>query len=674
MTQSVFFAPADRRALVIPGLPADKTYTFSIRAYRGVDKDVALGGVILSDAVATVPYKPEEGVAFEGDITGTIQGRPSLQVVLNLEAIASDSVLSTAEKPALIIEYNQIVDQAEKLDAKAATFGTKFDTLRNALTAALNSLNAYLDTLAPAWDDSSQHSVINPAIFRDTWGLVYERIADLSNAFARGALAEVDNIDAGGPLFIGTLPPSKADPGLINANIPLGSNVVVNSDFTRGIFGWIRTISDPSVTFSTNLPGWHGRRNVAFMTRASLGVGVNIDANPDALWNGGALASAPRFALPVSQGDRVFARALLAPHRCTGQVWLLVFDRVGTLVQAEVMSGGTPGGAGNGENFGNPVGLIRTIDNPASAWAIVMIRMIGTGEADPYLFFAEPMITKVAPGQTAFPAYTSGRADGNADVTITISGPSSDTLTYTSTGVLDPAEQLPRTYVYELNSLSGPITSGATWNYRIIEGTVNGFAASSTLRSMSVSSGAGQFALSSLGSNSAQVEILGSFSSGGDGVSMFLQLTKAFASPPTGGSGGGGPASASQSSGFSSVTLSTMATISNELDVTSTGTTQTVTVNMQFSPPLTFESSNTIELQLERWNGAAWVAMGAAVSANSSTLYDVELNRYIRSQAVFNFSRTATITAGSNQRTRLRARRSVGTANHTASGTLTLTA
>jgi len=183
MSQSVFFAPADRRALILPGLAADGEYTFQIRAYRKVDKDVALAGLITSDA-ASVTYQPSTEVAFNGDITGTIQGRPSLQVVLNLEAIASDLVLSTAEKPALILEYNRVADEVTKVDAKAATFDPDYTAERNAVAAAKAALDAYLATLTPAWNDTSQHTAINATTFRNSWQGLYSSLATLSTAIS----------------------------------------------------------------------------------------------------------------------------------------------------------------------------------------------------------------------------------------------------------------------------------------------------------------------------------------------------------------------------------------------------------------------------------------------------------------------------------------------------------
>jgi hypothetical protein len=74
--EETFQLPADRRALIIRGVPADLHYTFGVRAYRVVDLVIAPRGLIQSpvaqpSAAAENPYRPSSSVAFTGDITGT---------------------------------------------------------------------------------------------------------------------------------------------------------------------------------------------------------------------------------------------------------------------------------------------------------------------------------------------------------------------------------------------------------------------------------------------------------------------------------------------------------------------------------------------------------------------------------------------------------------------------
>lgn len=75
--ETVYTVPAQKRAFILFGQPANKYYTFGVRAYRKVDKNIAASGIIQSSIVkpsisSENPYRPSSSVAFSGDITGTI--------------------------------------------------------------------------------------------------------------------------------------------------------------------------------------------------------------------------------------------------------------------------------------------------------------------------------------------------------------------------------------------------------------------------------------------------------------------------------------------------------------------------------------------------------------------------------------------------------------------------
>lgn len=301
-------------------------------------------------------------------------------------------------------------------------------------------------------------------------------------------------IDAGGPLLIGQLPPSKADPGLINSNVPLGANAVVNSDFTRGKFGWRAGNGTLDSQWGVNLtgtPNWFGQRNVMWMTApGAFAINSVRDLSPNALWEGGGLPNALQFAMPVVAGDRLAASVLGAQHRCTIQLYILIFDGAGTLISAPVVGGGTPGGAANGDpaNFTH---LTNFADVPSNGrWAIPMMRMLGTGESDPHIFFTEPMLAKVAAGQNVVPRYSPGRSDPNADVTATVSGPADITMQFRADlALLSP---LPLTADYQLGVAgASPLTSGVSWSVAVVSGSFTGTAPSI------VGSGTGQLRINS---------------------------------------------------------------------------------------------------------------------------------------------------------------------------------
>jgi len=83
--ETVYEVPAVKRAFIIYGTPANNYYTFGVRAYRKVDKDIAPAGIIASTLVKATytdenPYRPSASVAFVGNVTGTVNNIPANQV------------------------------------------------------------------------------------------------------------------------------------------------------------------------------------------------------------------------------------------------------------------------------------------------------------------------------------------------------------------------------------------------------------------------------------------------------------------------------------------------------------------------------------------------------------------------------------------------------------------
>jgi hypothetical protein len=256
---TTYFAPADRRAIVLPGVPADHTYTFEVRAYRKVDSDINATGVILSNSVATTPYQPLTAPVYHGDIQGTIQGRDSLEVVVNLENIASDAVLSTTEKPALILSYNQAQSDWNSLHAKAQSMGL-FATEDDAASAAWTALGAYLSSLTPAWNDTTQHTPINPTTFQSKWASFYAAIADL-NAAINGQKG-----DTGDPGPAGPTVSLVGDGGSFDFmdGVPFNASQVIN--LTATLQNSTETIdwsTSPAVTLTAGVDGNHKSLSLA---------------------------------------------------------------------------------------------------------------------------------------------------------------------------------------------------------------------------------------------------------------------------------------------------------------------------------------------------------------------------------------------------------------------------
>jgi hypothetical protein len=217
-----------------------------------------------------------------------------------------------------------------------------------------------------------------------------------------------------------------------NRRVALGQNSAVNSRFTRGTYGWQSGTGTQNgqpftVTSGVNLSSdFSGKRDV-FWARVNTNgapwndVGNNyaeglITRSP---WGGASAADMKLFALPVKAGETIACAALVARHRCKAQVFVIILDEGGGLVNAPSWIGGRDGGAYNG---GDPaefdrVGGCTDITAPNARYAVFLVRMLPTGEADPYIFATEVMLAKVQPGQIELPAYNDGPADPVADQT-----------------------------------------------------------------------------------------------------------------------------------------------------------------------------------------------------------------------------------------------------------------
>ncbi len=92
-----------KRSYILYGVPVDRYYTFGIQAYRKVDKDIDLKGVLYSDIVQCTrteenPYHPADAPVFEGYIGDTIA---SEVVDKALNSVQIDEFAPTLDTPTL---------------------------------------------------------------------------------------------------------------------------------------------------------------------------------------------------------------------------------------------------------------------------------------------------------------------------------------------------------------------------------------------------------------------------------------------------------------------------------------------------------------------------------------------------------------------------------------------
>lgn len=228
--------------------------------------------------------------------------------------------------------------------------------------------------------------------------------------------------------------PGATAPGtdVLNGYVPTGANQLVLSSFARGLQGFrpgfrstpTSALSNGTpagtLTCSLNLTGYSGARNVAFGTFSdTLHSGDIFDLfwTPGP-WGGDSLASGNGYTMQVKQNDRVYWRSLVARHRCDAQLYLLIFNKDGQLVEAPNVIGGRVDGGANGDpnNFDLVAGIY-DIKNAGAALALLMWRMGGNGGGNPYVFFTEPAMGVLPSTQNTIPPYSAGPSDPYGDRT-----------------------------------------------------------------------------------------------------------------------------------------------------------------------------------------------------------------------------------------------------------------
>lgn len=475
-----------------------------------------------------------------------------------------------------------------------------------------------------------------------------------------------------------------------NTLVGLGQNVIINSDFSRvgnngygWVAGWSGNVGNGVANWGVNLtgtPNWFGILNVAYSHHS-----YNGTAGQGGLWDSHnhtpagpatpqALTDLQRWALPVYDGDRVFASCLLAHHRCTAEVHVTYYDGTGAYL-SEV--GGGSQGRDLGATNGDPANFDRATffgAAPTGArYAKMCIRATTiSGQADPYIFYTQMMLCKVAAGQTTAPPYAPGPiSDPGAEVNRWIVGPPQSTVFhYDYLGAAQTGE-FTRTMTFTLMSSSGAVTSGITWTNRIINGGYNSATSSSGSFAMTVSGGVGSLNVASMQSSSATIEVTANYN--GQSYTKQFTITQDVAAAPVSSSGGGVTTIASKSSGFSTLGNATFIDASGAITGTMpTGkTTATVSVQLDVSPQGSGTGSWPIEMKLMRDVAGTPTQIGTTQTA-TATWDDTAMDG---NDASFNFTVSDTgLTAGTSYNWRIYVRDAGATRNFFVTGTVTVTA
>jgi hypothetical protein len=263
------------------------------------------------------------------------------------------------------------------------------------------------------------------------------------------------------------------------------------------------------------------------------------------------------------------------------------------------------------------------------------------------------------------------KPEDKADITRVVDGPSLATFKHAHDGTAESG-QYPRNLLFKLMATQGQITSGVTWKYVIVSGTVNGFAAGSTERNMS-GTGTGTFTVSSLESNEARVEIRG-YWNGAFRVKT-VHLLKEFAAPPTGG-GGGSSTLKSKTSGWSTVNSTSFVVISGTdlhgCTLPSGKTQLDLSATLEFSPDPDLVGGNWMaETKWQLDISGTWTDVGSPAVVSGSTHVDAEGP----SPAYITNNKSITgLTAGTTHDLRVVARTTTGPAVHFVTGNASVVA
>lgn len=126
--------------------------------------------------------------AAQGAATAANTAASTAQTAANtanneLANIASDNVLSSGEKPAVVIDYNNIINEKPGIDAQADAFAQS----KTAYGAAVTALTSYLTGLTPAYNAFGVNTPIIGTTFRQKFNDVYLARQSLLNAIATQA-------------------------------------------------------------------------------------------------------------------------------------------------------------------------------------------------------------------------------------------------------------------------------------------------------------------------------------------------------------------------------------------------------------------------------------------------------------------------------------------------------
>jgi hypothetical protein len=235
-----------------------------------------------------------------------------------------------------------------------------------------------------------------------------------------------------------------------------------------------------------------------------------------------------------------------------------------------------------------------------------------------------------------------------------------------------------RPIAFKLFDSSGQVTSGITWTYLVLTGTVNTFTNASGAKSIS-GAGTGTMTVSSLGSATVIVQITASYA--GKTYLLNVTLLQDVAPPPqTGGGGGGGAGTntlVSKTSGFTGFSTTTFVDSTGAMVGTMPTGLTTANINAQpiATPVAGTSGSWTVECKVMRDIAGTPTQIGSTQTLSSYYVAASGGDPADWGSADFLFSIADTgLTAGVSYTWRVYMRITSGTRSHNVAGSVTVTA
>jgi hypothetical protein len=418
--ETAYVIPANKRAFILFGVAADVYYTFGVKAYRSVDKDINSSGVISSAIVKPSlteenPYRPSASIAFAGNITGTVNGIP----VGNINVWEQ---ISGSGKP-----------------ANNATVGATFDVNINGQITPTNSgtyiqNGAITNLLIGNVIQSNSYNGVNAG-----W-----KIDKTGNIETFGSL----NVkDTSGNIILSTGANAGVEWARVNNKSGAAGNMLKNSTWNQSFEHW-----DSITGWQLNHPDWNIRQGGANVETAWISQGT-----PD-----GITKILTYAGIPVIPGKAYEFSAYFGAHRCTTYVAMNFYDVNGAYISngdwityydhinANAMNGGTAL-----SNYKRCYYFAKAPANATRCFAVIAKDPTNAGQTSSYCFVTLPFFGAMQTGQTIPSDWNDG-------------GGSTKKITSTSVGTYIESAAIGSAYISDLSA--DKITSGtlsASTNFQV---------------------------------------------------------------------------------------------------------------------------------------------------------------------------------------------------------------